>query len=75
MNVLVTAANRTEQWPSLSSGIIHDYVSGKHSFLTAIMPAALLELDAKSIVEILQQRLGEKTVNQAFNWHTLYEFL
>ena len=70
MNVLVTAANRTEQWPSLSSGIIHDYVSGKHSFLTAIVPEAILALDAKSIFEILQQRLGDDTINQAFDWQT-----
>ncbi len=68
MNVLLTAANRAEQWPSRSSAIIHDYVSGKHSFLPAIMPEALLEFDAKSVFEILRQKLGKDTVHQAFDW-------
>lgn len=68
MSILVTDANQHEQWPNLSKGIIDEYVSGKYSFLTAIMPSVLVDLEAEIVLDILQQKLGQEILAQALDW-------
>ncbi len=68
MSILVPDTNHHEEWPGLSKGVIDEYVSGKCSFLTVIMPAALVNLDAAIVLDILQQKLGQDTLSQALDW-------
>jgi|GEM_PF-1909133 len=68
MSILVSDTNHHEEWPGLSKGSIDEYVSGKCSFLTVIMPATLVNLDAAIVLDILQQKLGQDTFSQALDW-------
>jgi len=59
MSILAPDTNHHEEWPGLSKGGIDEYVSGKCSFLTVIMPATLVNLDAAIVLDVLQQNWGK----------------